>query len=448
MGKDPLTTAQVTDIVIDKLNEACSEHGHNRLPIEMTQQISQLNLLIEKEGHFSFETAKKIAKTRKDGSVQAKAGVKRQTLRTGRLFSRQLPGLRNYMSGKSIEHATCLINFNVWPDLTVSLVNGKAIEEAYRDGVGCSTCMSGEDRSKFIQMFVTNPDKISMLIISSHGQSGRAIVWKLDDGKTLMDRIYHSGSAIRDKLKQHAMKEGWLYRQSTSPGNTSIKRPAKKKGTRYIDLPSSEYKDLSVSGLNWIEGGVPYMDTLKFACIPDAKKDEMQIMHEHAKSPHKIYTLQGTGGQTAADRKCKKCSKRSHTVSVNHYNINQESIFMCSECAKKKIRICMCCDRHKWIDNNEYLATIKYCNVCFPKYYSLCTECKKPVYKSSDGNTLKRCQSCDAKRDQRIKDTVAKRQDKGEEISLFYVTTTSDSETSLVCPSFITGSGESEPDME
>jgi hypothetical protein len=351
------------------------------------------------------------------------------------------------MNGKAVEQATCNINFTIWPELSIEMLEGADVEQAYVDGVGHSTCMTGRDRVKFIQMFVLNPTIVKMLVISSCGQSGRAMVWTLDDGHKFMDRIYSSGSEIRQKLYDHAKEKGWLYRKNTDASSTAIFMPNDKKCKKWRDMKDSEYKKLSISNLTWTPGGVPFMDTFKYACIPDEATDKLQLIHKHGKSNHKLFSVQSTGGRTDADHRCEECEKRSHIINVNHYSIESKKVSICNPCAKTRIRVCISCDKSKWIEKNEYLEKTGYCNRCFPKRFSLCSSCNEPVQKNSNSDKIKYCSKCEVKRNKAIKTEVTKRIDKGQEISLFYVTSTGGNST-LVCPQYMTGEGESEPDME
>jgi hypothetical protein len=283
-----------------------------------------------------------------------------------------------------------------------------------------------------------------MLVISSCGQSGRAMVYDLDDGHRFMDRIYSSGSEIRQKLFDHAVKNKWLYRKHTDASNTSIMVPS---GRKYRDMKDSEYRKIAVSDLTWNSGGIPYMDTLKLGCIPNPKTDKLQILHKHGKSIHKVFGIQSTGGRTEADYKCGECSHRSHMVGINHYTIESKKIELCHKCARTQVKACICCDRTKWIKKNEYLEKTGYCTKCFPKRFSLCTDCNEPVAKNSNGDKIRQCSSCEVKRNKAIKTEVKTRRDKGQEISLFYITSNGSTDT-LVCPKYMTGEGESEPDME
>lgn len=447
MANPKLNSDETVTLICNALNHVQAQYGRDRITEEMVRSIRALEPEPASKGHIQFTTKKRTKRKRVDGTYQSVDEPKRDTLKTGRFFSRKLTCLWDYMNGKAIEEATCNINFTMWPDLSVDMLEGKDVEQAYADGVGHSTCMTGRDRIKYIQMFVKNPTIVKMLVISNCGQSGRAMVWKLDDGRFFMDRIYSSGSEIRQKLYDHAASKCWLFRKYTDAANTTIMIPADKKGKKYKEMKDIEYKKISISNLKWSPGGVPYMDTFKLGCIPDPEKDELQLLHKHGRSSHKTFNLQSTGGRTDADKQCNECSKRSHITHVVHYTIDRDKVDLCGECGKTTIRGCMCCDRYKYLKGNEYLAATGYCNKCFPKNYSLCSSCNDPIRKTSDGHKVRFCTKCEAKQSKAIKTEITKRRSKGQEISLFYVTRTG-TESTLVCPQYMTGVGESEPDME
>lgn len=66
-------------------------------------------------------------------------------------------------------------------------------EENYfkSDGTLGNSCMRYDHKSEFMRIYADNPDKISMITLRQDDKLlARALVWKLDDGRIYLDRIY------------------------------------------------------------------------------------------------------------------------------------------------------------------------------------------------------------------------------------------------------------------
>lgn len=123
-----------------------------------------------------------------------------------------------------------------------------------------NSCMKSVDKDYF-DIYVNNPDVISMIIYKSPTNSskikGRALLWKINDDKFFMDRIYTNHDSDIDLFKQYAKKMGWyskLYNQSSEEMDCISPFDGKRVnlGNPEIALSKSSY-DL-----------YPYMDTLKY----------------------------------------------------------------------------------------------------------------------------------------------------------------------------------------
>ena len=77
-----------------------------------------------------------------------------------------------------------------------------------------NSCMRYSKCQPYLDIYVKNPDVCQLLIL--HGDSedkiiGRALIWKLKDGRTYMDRQYCIIDADIELYKEFAKKKGWLY---------------------------------------------------------------------------------------------------------------------------------------------------------------------------------------------------------------------------------------------
>ncbi|MCK9369381.1 hypothetical protein M0R04_05545 [Candidatus Dojkabacteria bacterium] len=95
-------------------------------------------------------------------------------------------------------------------DQNISIVSGKAIIQAYKQGFGKKTCMTGAS-ARHTKLYAINPDKVGLLLYDGESKA-RALVWKTDEGKIFLDKIYCGAAnqrAIRFLIKQFAFNRGW-----------------------------------------------------------------------------------------------------------------------------------------------------------------------------------------------------------------------------------------------
>lgn len=144
-----------------------------------------------------------------------------------------------------------------------------------------NSCMKGKD-SDYFEIYSTNPDVCSLLILYSDGGGivdgryksktikGRALVWKLDDGKTFMDRIYYISDSLVGIFKDYAEKQGWFYKTyqnsdtddcTISDGKSTIESP-----NMVVTLENIEFDYY------------PYVDTLCYVNL-DYKKISNDFRH-------------------------------------------------------------------------------------------------------------------------------------------------------------------------
>lgn len=95
------------------------------------------------------------------------------------------------------------------PDrFTFELVSGKDIITGYREGP--LSCMQGKVAQ--LQLYTVNPDKVQLLKVYDNGiYKGRALVWRCDDGRTLLDRVYPANGVLSKVTKHWAEEQGWVY---------------------------------------------------------------------------------------------------------------------------------------------------------------------------------------------------------------------------------------------
>lgn len=88
------------------------------------------------------------------------------------------------------------------------------------------SCLRYEESGKFLEMYVKNPEKVSMLILKDDQDKlrGRALIWNLDvpENRVYMDRIYTVNDFDIELFKDFARKNGWLYKERQTFGWNNI----------------------------------------------------------------------------------------------------------------------------------------------------------------------------------------------------------------------------------
>jgi hypothetical protein len=107
-----------------------------------------------------------------------------------------------------------------------------------------SSCMSSPSCGRYFSLYVDNPDKVALAIYTNEDDKllARAIVWRLDDGRVYMDRIYATSEANKKVLRDFSKQNGMIQRDSGNPGRMEVTMPKDyggkdrpKEGNPYLD---------------------------------------------------------------------------------------------------------------------------------------------------------------------------------------------------------------------
>jgi len=171
----------------------------------------------------------------------------------------------NNVSGRDVEiFSTLFRNLSCRPEFSFSVVRGESIRslyhyDAYESDCGSlgASCMRYDGCQDYMDLYVENRDKVSMLAMknSEDGLIGRALLWDFD-GYKIMDRIYTTNDEkYAFYFKEWAKKNNYLY----------------KSGQNWFDTMSFDGTDgkkqtlkLSIKLASFDYHRYPYMDTFKF----------------------------------------------------------------------------------------------------------------------------------------------------------------------------------------
>lgn len=151
---------------------------------------------------------------------------------------------------------------------SIKEVNGKDIRFWYDRNNYCgdpqqaigklgNSCMSYVECQEYLDIYVDNVDRISMLILTNKDNKlvGRALLWVLDGGETFMDRVYTSNDFDDNIFTNYAISKGYIYRafSTTATGVVYYKdSQILPDFTASVTLIYSDYEEY------------PYVDTLKY----------------------------------------------------------------------------------------------------------------------------------------------------------------------------------------
>jgi hypothetical protein len=243
------------------------------------------------------------------------------------------------------------------------IVKGKDIRNSYladnylnTDGSLGNSCMRYDKCQKFLDIYVENPDKVSLVILEKEGMiTGRAILWTDDKNRKVMDRIYTNNSADEQLFKDFAKANNFWY---------------KKDQNMYEDTPfvtnvdGEEERYITVQ-LNAVDHNYyPYMDSMKFY------NPNTGILTNNGSSGYE-YNLTDTDGGNGS---CDECGGGGR---LECGNCDGDGETECGDCDGNGENECRECDGSGNVD----------CSVCDGEGKEECGYC--------DGEGESDCSTCD-----------------------------------------------------
>lgn len=152
----------------------------------------------------------------------------RNEMKVGRFAKRLLDKSNQSVPDKEIEDFVnkykSLVEITNNAFLRLKMVKGEDIRKYYshtkydqHSGVLNGSCMKYDQCQSYLDIYVNNPDVVSMVIFMSKDGtdtiSGRSIIWTDSKGRKIMDRIYVNKCSDEEIFKEMAIKEGFLYKE-------------------------------------------------------------------------------------------------------------------------------------------------------------------------------------------------------------------------------------------
>ena len=275
-------------------------------------------------------------------------GKDRMKMKTGRFLTRKLVLNNGLLPDTVIQAMAAEINEFLYPDMAaIRLDTGDDITENYRAEIGGDSCMTGSS-AECTGLYASNPDRFQQIVAQFGNDSARAIVHELDDGRYYMDRIYSTCEYLRDKLDDYADQQDWLRRSSD------------------CGVPHG----LTVSGLVYTDGEVPYMDSLCYYTIVNGL-----LTISSNSTIGCMGTLDTTDGCIGPQHVCTNCG---YHVDGDDYASDDDGEIYCSDCYCEIFGCCECCGETCLRDNMVHVedADIFVCDYCASAHYTTCENCR------------------------------------------------------------------------
>lgn len=341
---------------------------------------------------------------------------KRFKTTTGRFLAKKCSLNTDLLTCAQIEQLANVINAELFPQKDIKIVSGQALQDAYRDSVGCCSCMTAES-SEYVGLYRDNPDRFQLLIMHHTGNSARALIMKLDSGDHLLNRVYSDNfQKLFPMMKDYAQKNGWYYYEDGCVVD--------KNGTI---VNSQDLTFLKISGLIFMDGEIPYVDLLcSYKLQLNATVETMTIGHWSA-IENSDGDLQRTDGSLKekdsfycescdrycdgesfelpnGDLVCEYCRDKYYTRCDHCDDLvdNDDATgvhgrgYYCHSCIDEHAFKCPHCDEYYLLRDGYTIHERRNCNMCCEDYYSLCDQCKEYFHENDltdhDGQNL--CDEC------------------------------------------------------
>jgi len=319
-------------------------------------------------------------------------GKNRMKIKTGRFLTRKLNLNNGFLPDMAIVEITDKINMLLFPDIKAEIVSGIELTENYYQKTGGRSCMT-ESNSEYTRLYERNPDKVQMLTMYFNNDSARAILWKLDNGRYFLDRVYATCEMLKEKMCDYACEHNWLQKA----------------------IPTYNSRDLIVSNLQYNDGEIPYMDTLTSGCTCGAgltvsangcsdyeltnENGELQSGYsceccgENVSEDESCFTDNGVYCESCFSENFSYCEQCNETVSTDDIvKIEDTDEYYCSYCANQKAHKCEDCGDY----NKDDIVEIEgdtYCLSC-AENYAKCDDCGEQFLDSDCINEDGLCEDC------------------------------------------------------
>ena len=209
-------------------------------------------------------------------------------------------------------------------DTRIKILRGKEVKNYYKTQAASTShsCMVGSCKSHIVSLYEMNPDKVGLAVLDNEI---RALIWTLDDGSTLLDRVYPAGHGKIDLVRLWAENKGYILRKNADQNIVD----------KTIELSNGAKQKVTLK-----HGGIfPFMDTFRYGKL---------------------------NGNTVV------CSNDFDFGDVK-FNSDQgiyTEVFRCVKCGEKL-------QKQREVMNGDTIEYQHICDACFQKMFFACAQCGK-----------------------------------------------------------------------
>lgn len=200
----------------------------------------------------------------------------------------------------------------------IKILSGKDIVKFYASTFN-KTCMTGRKHSPKIEFYANNPDVVKMIVVDNNL---RAFLWKTDEGKLVLDRVYPKHHRDIPLLRKWAADQGYLIRSNADGVVDRTESVGISGGMVYhVTVNKSEY--------------YPYLDTFRFGKIVD---DKIILSNSADFGNIDFINCHGIYGESPTCAACEKVCRREKlfhfriNVGTGYYNERYETYDVCDSC--------------------------------------------------------------------------------------------------------------------
>ncbi len=239
---------------------------------------------------------------------------------------------------------------------------GEDIVTAYENGVGDKSCMT--DRPEWTRFYAEHPEKISLAVASASGgcSDARCILWHLDNGYVVHDRVYTSG--LYPGTMRHMLQAKYGDRLVAAWDDTGVL--ASKGLATQTAISGCVLHNLALPS----NKSLPYLDNALYRWHPDKAEISVDIFpfgsawNDWA-TRQKFYS-QGsyTGGPCVDDETtCDHC----------HEGCDEDDLHYCSDGDSR----CSSCVEDEWIyiEGHDEYQYVNDCCLCTDGEWALRDNC-------------------------------------------------------------------------
>ena len=302
-------------------------------------------------------------------TVESFDSKRRRRVGVVRYFSRLSEKLdRNIPVNAWEDYAQCLLASLNYSSDQFEILYGSDVIKAYEEECGGHSCMTGKTNKHLIELYEKNADKVSLL--TYRGTFARALLWKTDAGKKVMDRVYPNSGRHLACFARWAKENDYVCRKNNSLPEDNV----------HFEDDEEHRVTLNV-GMT-----LPYMDSFHYAI--DEPEQHRTIVLSTCKLGKAVHVASTTW--YFALKTCCWCS----TLVENQPYEELNGGYFCQNCYNEQTFECSGCSNRFRRTFRRSVEDSQYCQDCHNERFVRCRMCYDYLARSDEDNRV--CERCEA----------------------------------------------------